>query len=391
MNILDFDEVIDRRDSFATKFEELHQKYGRSDIMPLWIADMDFATPQVITDAIHRCIDSRVLGYTTAPDEFWRAITGWLERRHGWQLDRSEIDFLPGVKKGFGLTLNYFTEKNDKIVIQPPVYHSFRSVIEGNGRTVVDNPLIHNADGSYSMDLDSLEEIAAREHPAMVVICNPHNPIGVQWQADTLRRVADICSRHGMILLSDEIYGDLLLDRRSHIPTAMVSETAADVTVTLGAPSKTFNIPGISSAWTVVKSPHLRDGFFAWLQASEFDTPPTCAIAATTAAYSQCDNWLDCALDYIADNCRFACQYIKENIPGAAARVPHAGFGLWIDFNATGLSHDQLCDRMVNRGLLAMSGGTTFGPGGSGFMRLNVGVPRSELTEGLKRIQTALL
>lgn len=391
MDIIDFDEVIDRHDSFATKYLELQQKYGRSDIMPLWIADMDFATPQAITDALHYCIDTRVLGYTTAPDEFWLAIAGWLKRRHGWQLDRDDIDFLPGVKKGFGLALNYFTEKGDKIVIQPPVYHSFRSVIEGNGRVALDNPLIREPDGGYSMDVDGLEEIAAREHPAMVVVCNPHNPVGVQWQADTLRRVADICSRYGMILLSDEIYGDLLLDGRSHVPTAMVSETAADVTVTLGAPSKTFNIPGISSAWAVVKSPRLRDGFFTWLRASEFDTPPTCAIAATTAAYTLCDTWLDHALEYIADNCRFSCRFIHENIAGAKTSVPHAGFGLWIDFNSTGLTHPGLCDRIVNRGLLALSGGTTFGSGGAGFMRLNAGVPRSELLKGLKRLQTALL
>lgn len=391
MDILNFDEVIDRHGSFATKYEELHEKYGRSDIMPLWIADMDFATPQVIIDALHSCIDTRVLGYTTAPDEFWQAIKGWLTRRHGWQLDRADIDFLPGVKKGFGLALNYFTEKGDKVVIQPPVYHSFRSVIEGNGRVVVDNPLLRTPDGNYSMDLEGLERIAAEEHPAMVVVCNPQNPVGVQWQPDTLRRVADICKRHDIILLSDEIYGDLLLDGRRHIPTAMVSETAAEVTVTLGAPSKSFNIPGISSAWTVVKSPCLRDGFFAWLKASEFDTAPTCAIAATTAAYSLCDEWLDAVLAYIADNCRFACEYIHSNIPAVKTLMPEAGFGLWIDFNDTGLSHDQLCDRIINRGLLAISGGTTFGREGAGFMRLNVGVPRSELLEGLKRLKNAIL
>ncbi|MDE5643974.1 MAG: PatB family C-S lyase [Muribaculaceae bacterium] len=391
MTQYDFDEVIDRRGSFATKYEELEEKFGRSDIMPLWIADMDFATPQPVIDALHRCIDTRVLGYTTAPESFWDAIAGWLRRRHGWKLERSDIDFLPGVKKGFGLALNYFTSKGDRIVIQPPVYHSFRSVIEGNGRVVVDNPLIHGSDGSYRMDLEGLERIAAEEHPAMLVVCNPQNPAGVQWQAETLRQAAEICRRYNMILLSDEIYGDLLLDGRHHVPTAMVSDTAAEVTVTLGAPSKSFNIPGISSAWTVVKSPRLRDGFFAWLKASEFDTAPTCAIAATTAAYTQCDQWLDDVLAYIADNCRMACDYIAKNIPGLKVSVPEAGFGLWIDFTALGLSHDEICDRVFNTGRLAINSGVTFGAAGAGFMRLNAGVPRSELIKGLELLRAAFI
>lgn len=384
-----FNEVIDRRNSFATKYEELTEKYGRNDIMPLWIADMDFATPQPIIDSLHRCIDTRVLGYTTAPAEFWNAIADWLRRRHNWKLERSDIDFLPGVKKGFGLALNYFTEKGDKIVIQPPVYHSFHSVIEGNGRIVVNNPLLPTADGSYRMDLEGLERIAAEEKPAMVVVCNPHNPVGVQWQAEELRTVAEICSRHNIILLSDEIYGDMVLDNRTHIPTAMVSDTAADVTVTIGAPSKSFNIPGISSAWTVIKSERLRNGFFAWLKASEFDTAPTCAIAATTAAYTQCDEWLDSVLQYIADNCRFACEYIKNNIPDVSANVPEAGFGLWIDFRKKTADHDQLCRLIIDKGHLAISGGTTFGEEGAGFMRLNTGVPRSELLAGLERLKKA--
>ncbi|MDE6131394.1 MAG: aminotransferase class I/II-fold pyridoxal phosphate-dependent enzyme, partial [Muribaculaceae bacterium] len=286
---------------------------------------------------------------------------------------------------------NYFTSKGDRIVIQPPVYHSFRSVIEGNGRVVVDNPLIHGSDGSYRMDLEGLERIAAEEHPAMLVVCNPQNPAGVQWQAETLRQAAEICRRYNMILLSDEIYGDLLLDGRHHVPTAMVSDTAAEVTVTLGAPSKSFNIPGISSAWTVVKSPRLRDGFFAWLKASEFDTAPTCAIAATTAAYTQCDQWLDDVLAYIADNCRMACDYIAKNIPGLKVSVPEAGFGLWIDFTALGLSHDEICDRVFNTGRLAINSGVTFGAAGAGFMRLNAGVPRSELIKGLELLRAAFI
>lgn len=389
MMLYNFDELIDRHGIYATKYGELEEKYGRSDLFPLWIADMDFATPKEITDALHRCINTRVLGYTTPEEDFWESIAGWLRRRHGWELANSDIDFLPGVKKGLGLAINYFTSPGDKIVIQPPVYHSFRSVVAGNGREVVTNPLIEEG-GHYRMDLEGLETILREEQPRMLIICNPHNPIGIQWSKDCLQRVAALCKEYNTILLSDEIYGDMVLDGKVHIPTAMVSDEAADVTVTLGAPSKSFNIPGISSAWTVVKSERLRPGFFAWLKASEFDTPPSCALAATMAAYNLCDEWLDAVLAYISDNIKYASEYIEREIPGARSIACEAGFGLWIDFN--GLSYDaaEMRRRLIEKGGIAVSDGASFGTEGSGYIRLNVGTPRSILAEGLERIKAAL-
>jgi len=384
----DFDEVIDRRHSFATKFEELSEKYGRVDLFPLWIADMDFATPAPIRDALAVCVSQPVLGYATAPTSFWDSISGWLGRRHGWEVGREHLDFLPGVKKGIGLCVNYFTHPGDGIVIQPPVYHSFRSVIEGNGRVVIDNPLIC-MNGKYMMDFDALERDIIASKPAMMIVCNPHNPVGVQWSADTLWRVVSICRRHGVILLSDEIYGDMVLAGR-HIPTASVSPEAEEITVTIGAPSKSFNIPGISSAWVVVKSPALRDGFFAWLKASEFDTPPTCAIYATMAAYTECDEWLDAVLKYIASNVVAAADFVSRKMPGVKVVAPEAGFGLWLDFRAVGLCHDRLVEMLVDGAGVAVSDGASFGSGGSGFVRVNIGVPRSVMLCGLERIAKAL-
>ena len=227
------------------------EKFGRGDLLPFWIADMDFEASPCILEALRSRLDQRVLGYTTVPDDFWQSISAWLGRRHGWNVDPGEITFLPGLKKGLSLCINFFTRPGDKVIIQPPVYHSFRSVIEGNGRRVITNPLIHDADGSYRMDFDGLSELIRHEKPAMMFLCNPHNPVGVQWSAPALRRVASLCRQHGIVLVSDEIYADLMLGGVRHIPTASVSDDAAEITVTLGAPSKTFNIPGIVSAWTV--------------------------------------------------------------------------------------------------------------------------------------------
>lgn len=382
----DFDAVIDRHNTDAAKIEEMSEKFGRSDLLPFWIADMDFEACPCILESLRHRLDQGVLGYTAIPESFWSSITGWLRRRHGWEVLNDEITFLPGLKKGLSLCINYFTEPGEKVLIQPPVYHSFRSVIEGNGRRVVTNPLRLCADGRYEMDLDGLSEVVRRERPAMMLLCNPHNPIGLQWEADTLRRVAAICHQNGVVLVSDEIYGDMMLGGCRHIPTASVSDEAAAVTVTLGAPSKTFNIPGIVSAWTVVKSPQLREAFFGWLSASEFNTPPIAAMVATQAAYESGDDWLDQVLAYLQGNVDYVADYLASEHSDIVLHRPDASFAVWLDFRKFGLSQSDLVGTMICDARLALSDGASFGREGSGFMRMNVGTPRSVLAEGLRRM-----
>lgn len=384
--IYDFDRVVDRHDTCATKFEEMDLKFGRHDLLPLWIADMDFEACPSIIEALRRRLNHTVLGYTTPPDAFWESITGWLRRRHGWEVRNDEITFLPGLKKGLSLCINYFTRPGDGIIIQPPVYHSFHSVIEGNGRRVVNNPLKLDAEGNYSMDFDDLLTAIRREQPTMMIVCNPHNPIGLQWDADTLRRLAAICSENNIVLISDEIYGDMMLHGCRHIPTASVSDTAAEVTVTLGAPSKTFNIPGIVSAWTAVKSERLRKPFFEWLSASEFNAPPIAAMVATQAAYEEGEEWLDEVLEYLGANVEHASQFFAEKLPEVKMFRPDASFAVWLDFRKLGLGSEELVKLLVGRARLALSEGSTFGTPGTGFMRMNIGVPRCVLDEGLHRL-----
>lgn len=381
-----FDCVIDRHNTDAAKIEEMSQKFGRSDLLPFWIADMDFEAPPCVLEALRHRLDQGVLGYTAIPDAFWSAITGWLYRRHQWQVANDEITFLPGLKKGLSLCINYFTEPGDKVLIQPPVYHSFRSVIEGNGRRVVTNPLTLDPGGHYSMDLDGLSAVVRRERPAMMLLCNPQNPVGLQWDAATLRRVASICHQNGVVLVSDEIYGDMMLAGHHHIPTASVSDEAAAVTVTLGAPSKTFNIPGIVSAWTVVKSPQLRRDFFGWLSASEFNSPPIAAMVATQAAYESGDDWLDQVLAYLQGNVNFVADYLADRQSLIGLHRPQASFAVWLDFRRFGLPQQQLVRTMICDSRLALSDGASFGREGSGFMRMNIGTARSVLAEGLGRM-----
>jgi len=387
-NTYDFDRIIDRHGTGAVKYESLDMMFGRHDVTPLWIADLDFAVCPDITAALRKRLEHPVLGYSAAPDSYWEAIIDWLNRRHGVHVSREELSFVPGVVKGIALAINYFSDRGDKIVIQPPVYHPFRIVIEGNERVVVPNPLKFDGE-NYSMDLDGLQNIIDREHPKMLVLCNPHNPIGIQWGEDTLRRLASMCRKAGMVVVSDEIHGDLMLSGRRHIAFASVSEDAAAVAVTLGAPSKTFNIPGLVSSWMYVRNPQLRDKYYAWLEANEFNAPTMTACIGAEAAYRHGEEWLDQMLAYVEANIDFACEYVEKYIPCVRIVRPQASFLLWLDFRKLGLNQKELMDLLLDRAHLALNDGAMFGPEGTGFMRLNVGTPRKVLAEALGHVREA--
>lgn len=389
MSKYDFDSVIDRHGTYATKFDGLDQMFGRHDVTPLWIADLDFAVCPDITAALRRRLDHPVLGYSAAPDSYWQSIIDWQKHRHGFEITREELTFIPGVVKGIGLAVNYFSDKGDGIVIQPPVYHPFRMVIEGNERRVLENPLLFDG-REYTMDLEGLQHIIDTEHPRMMILCNPHNPIGIQWDEETLCRVADMCARAGMIVVSDEIHGDLMLDGRRHIPFVSVSDNARRVAVTLGAPSKTFNIPGLVSSWMVVKDPELRRGFYHWLEVNEFDAPVLISTIGAEAAYRHGEAWLDEMLAYVHDNLHYVNDYLNANVPGVAAIRPQASFLLWLDFRELGLSQDELMHLLLDKAHLALNDGSMFGRQGVGFVRLNVGTPRCVLHQALEHIRLAV-
>ncbi len=385
----DFDCVIDRHGTCATKYDGLDQMFGRHDLTPLWIADLDFAVCPDITAALRRRLEHPVLGYSAAPDSYWQSIIDWERELHGFEITREELSFVPGVVKGIALAVNYFTKPGDGIVIQPPVYHPFRMVSEGNHRRVLENPLLRRGD-SYEMDLDGLEELVAREHPRMLILCNPHNPVGIQWDADTLRRLASICRRAGMVVVSDEIHGDLMLGGRRHIPFASVSDDAAAISVTLGAPSKTFNIPGLVSSWMVVKDPALRRDYYHWLEVNEFNSPVLISTIGAEAAYRHGREWLRQMLAYVEDNVRFVADYLERHVPGVRAVLPQASFLVWLDFRELGLSQQELMRLMLEEAHLALNDGAMFGTQGVGFVRLNVGTPRCVLRRALDSIRDAV-
>ena len=385
-----FDCVVDRHHTCATKIEEMEARFGHRDLLPFWIADMDFEACPAIIDALRQRLNHSVLGYTTPPESFWRSIAGWLHTRHGWDVDPAELSFMPGLKKGLGLCINYFSRPGDAIVIQPPVYHSFRSVIEGNGRRVAANPLVRDAAGQYSMDFEGLTCVMRDEHPAMMIVCNPHNPIGITWDKATLARLADIAVKHNLIVISDEIHCDMALYGNKHIPFASVSENAARCSITFGAPSKTFNIAGIVSSYAIVPDEALREKFFAWLTANEMDMATIFAMVATEAAFSEGEEWRQQMLSHIESNIDFVDEYLKANIPEVRAIKPQASYLVWLDFSALGLEHEKLIDMLVNDAHLAMNDGAMFGIGGEQHTRLNVGTQRAVLEQAMSQLKEAI-
>lgn len=390
MKKYDFDTVIDRHGTSSMKYEGLDAVFGRHDVSPLWIADLDFAVCPDIVETLRHRLDHPILGYFACPDSYWNAVMSWLDRRHGLKTSREELTFIPGVVKGIGYAVNYFSKKGDKILIQPPVYHPFRIVIEGNGRNVVENPLVFDGE-NYTMDLEGLEEVIVREKPAMMILCNPHNPIGIQWSAETLASVASICWSNGVIVVSDEIHGDLVLYGKPHIPFVDVSDDARAISVTLGAPSKTFNIPGLVSSWMLVKDPQLRHDFFHWLEVNEFSAPMMISALGAEVAYNHGEQWLDEMVEYVEANIDFAVNFADRHIPGVKIIRPEASFLLWVDFTGLGLSQDELMNLLLDKAHIALNDGTMFGAQGVGFARLNVGTPRSVLATALERIREAVV
>ena len=386
--IYDFDRVLDRRGTGAVKTEALRALYGRDDLLALWVADMDFETPAFIVDALRQRLDHPVLGYTVTPREMWPTVSNWLREHHGWEVSTDWLTFVPGIVRGIGMAINVFTAPGDKIIIQPPVYHPFRNTILGNGREVVYNPLRELPEGRYAMDFEQLESVA--DGCRMLILSNPHNPGGTVWEADTLRRLAAVCHKRGIIVVSDEIHADMTLWNNRHIPFATVSDEAASCSITFGAPSKTFNIAGVVSSYAVVPDESLRRRFYGWMEANELNEPNLFSPIATVAAFTKGEPWRQQMLRYVEGNVDYVIDFLAEHLPQIKPWRPQASFLVWLDCRALGLEHEALKRLFVEKAGLALNEGAMFGREGEGFMRLNVGTSRRVLEQAMNQLETAV-
>lgn len=385
----DFDTVIERKGSGDLMHEALLPRWGRDDLLPMWVADMDFATPDFVVDALKKRMEHPIFGYTVTPDDYWSSIMDWLKDRHQWDVQRDWLRFIPGIVKGIGMVVNVFTQPGEKVIIQPPVYHPFRITPQGNGREVVWNPLILREDGSYEMDFENLEKVCD-DQCRILILSNPHNPAGIVWPRQTLERLADFCYDHHLLVISDEIHCDMALFGHQHIPFATVSDKAAQISITFGAPTKVFNMAGIVSSYCIIPNATLRQKFFGWLSANEFDEPTLFAPIATMAAYRQGNDWRKQMLKYVEGNILLVEEYCKQYIPGVRPLRPQASFLIWLNCRDLHLTHDELQDLFIDKAHLALNDGEMFGPGGQGFMRLNVGCPRSIVQQGMEQLRDAV-
>ena len=384
-----FDQIIDRRGSGALKCDALEQWYGNSELLPMWVADMDFATPDFIVDAIKERLEHPIFGYTIEPERYRDAIITWIASHHGWAVKREWICYIPGIVKGIAMAINALLKAGDKIIIQPPVYHPFRNVAAHNGFEIVENPLLVDSNGSYSIDFDHLERVADK-NCRLLILANPHNPIGILWQRETLIRLADFCHSRGIIVISDEIHSDMALWGKRHIPFASVSDKAAQCSITFGAPSKTFNIAGIVTSYAIVPNDKLRNKFFGWMEGNELNHPDIFAPIATIAAFENGEPWRREMIEYIEGNIEFTIEYCKQHIPQIVAIRPEASFLVWLDCRGLNMPHTEIVKLFTEKANLALNDGAMFGTQGEGFMRLNVGTTRATLEKALKQLQRAV-
>ena len=388
MEKYDFDEVIERRGSGAIKTDLLEERFGRADLLAAWVADMDFATPPFIMDAIRKRLDHPILGYTAEPSDYRPSIIEWERNLHGWDIKPEWISYIPGIVKGIGMVINVFTNPGDSVIIMPPVYHPFRITTQENGRNVLNVPLIEDAEHRYHMDYEALESLPIKK--GLLLLANPHNPGGRIWSREELARLASICKRKGIMVVSDEIHADLALWGMRHTPFATVSDEAAEISITFCAPTKTFNIPGVVSSFSVIPDSGIREQFYGWLAANEFGDAPVFSHIAAIAAYRHGAEWRRQMLEYVEDNIRFVENYCHDHIPGVKALRPEASFLVWLDCRGLGLDQKSLVDLFVNKARIALNDGEMFGDEGKGFMRLNVATPRSELEKVVCRLREAV-
>ena len=388
MKRYNFDKIIDRRGTCAIKYDLLKEIFGKDNLIPLWVADMDFSTPDFIIKALEKRLNHPIYGYSLAPESYWNSIINWEDRIHGWKFTRNELTFIPGIVKGIGMVLQCFTRPGDNVIIQPPVYYPFKNVPLANGREIIYNPLIYSM-GNYEMDFDQLEACMINS-PKVLILSNPHNPAGRVWSKETLSKLADICAANNVLVISDEIHADMALYDNKHIPFASVSEIAAKICITFASPSKTFNIAGLVSSFAVVYNKEIRDIFYKYLDANEFNSPTFISTVATEAAYTCGDLWRRQMLKYVEENVDFVSDYIGVNIPRIVVIKPQASFLVWLDCSGLAISDEELKDLFINKAGLALNAGADFGPGGEGFMRMNVGCPRSILAKALKQLKDAL-
>lgn len=383
-----FDEIINREGTDCIKYDWRSEVFGKSDVIPMWVADMDFRTPSFITDAISERLKHEILGYSFRPESYFNAFISWVSAHHGWAIRREWIEFSPGVVPALNMCTLAYSNAGEEIIIQPPVYTPFHGAVKDHGRKLVFNNLKETA-GGWVMDFDGLRKVITPS-TRMIVISNPHNPVGRAWKQAELSELVDICHSKGIVILSDEIHSDLALPGNVHVPVASVSERAAAITVTCMAPSKTFNLAGLSTSSMIIADERLREKYRKVLVGLHLHLGNIFGNIASEAAYAHGSEWLSEMIRYIQGNVDLVIAYCEVHLPLIKPVKPEATYMMWLDCRQMGMSGKDLHRFFIDRAGVGMNEGSAFGPGGEGFMRINLACPRSLVEKALKQIDRAV-
>ena len=382
-----FDEIIDRSGNRSAKYDERAKKFGTADVIPLWVADMDFRTAQPIIDACVSKAEEGIWGYTSRPDSYFQAVQQWEQRRKGWTPDISLMSWSLGVVPSLSSLVKLFSRDGDKILIQTPVYSEFYDVAEAWGREVVESPLVET-DGKWCIDFNDFAEKV--KQCKIFLLCNPQNPVGRVWEPEELRKMAELCVESGTLLVSDEIHSDLIFHGKRHTPTASLSPEIAANTITCVSATKTFNLAGLQASTTIFPNKDMKRAFEEFWGRMDIRRNNAFSCVAMEAAYREGEEWLDQLLPYISGNFDYICDFCAKNIPQIKPNRPDATYLMWLDCRALSMTNEELRDFFIHKAKLGLNEGYTFGHSLAGFMRLNAACPRATLEKAMRQLKAAV-
>lgn len=391
-----FDKITNRKGTNCLKYDFAVERGKPADVLPLWVADMDFPVSEEITKSLHAAVEHGIYGYSQPKDAYYNAVMNWMERNHNWKTEREWIVKTPGVVFALGAAVKAFTDPGDAILIQNPVYYPFTNIIRDNDRRVVDNTLIYektagqSGDNGYRIDFEDFERKLEQEHIKLFILCNPHNPVGRVWTAEELQKLGEICLRHHVIVVSDEIHNDFVYPGYEHTVFATVDPRFAEFTVTCTAPSKTFNLAGLQISNIFIPNEKLRKAFQTEIDKTGYDEPNALGIVACEAAYRAGEDWLDQLRAYLLQNLNFLREYLQEKIPQIHLVEPEGTYLVWLDCSELGITGKELDQFIVDKAGLWLDGGSMFGPSGAAFQRVNIACPRATLQLALDKLKTAI-
>lgn len=387
---LNFDEHIDRKNTGSLKYDFAVKRGKPADVLPLWVADMDFKTSSCILDKLQEKVSHGIFGYTEAEEGYFEALAGWLYNRHGLKIEEDWIVKTPGIVFALAMAVKAFTSEGDAVLIQQPVYYPFSEVITDNKRVVVSNDLVLNEDGKYAIDFELLENQVIENKIKLFFLCSPHNPVGRVWTVEELHKIAEICIKHNVIIVSDEIHEDFVYTGYKHTPTLNVDERIKKLCITCTSPGKTFNLAGLQISNIIIPDENLRNAFKKQIDAAGYSQLNTMGIVACEAAYRYGGEWYEALKKYLEKNLNFVREYLKDNIPKIKLIEPQGTYLVWLDFRELGLKEEELEDLIVNRAKLWLDSGAIFGNIGQGFERVNIATNTKVLKEALDRIKYAV-